>query len=45
MCELELDAYTLNTDLHYPTKTPEPWKDFIDGYRIYAVEPFDGYLR
>jgi hypothetical protein len=40
-----LDAYTLFTDFHHPTKTPEPREDFIDGYRIHITEPFDGHLR
>ena len=40
-----LDAYTLFANFYHPTKTPEPWKDFIDGYRIHIMEPFDSYLR
>jgi len=40
----KLNAYTLNTDFHNPTKTPESRKDFINGYRIHPMEPFDSYL-
>ena len=41
----KLDAYTLITDFHHPTKAPEPREDFINRYRIHVTELFDGHLR
>jgi len=40
-----LNTYTLFANFHDPTKTPELRENFVDGYRIYVTELFNGYLR